>query len=429
MANKNIFCNVPWTNLHIYWDGSFGACCSEVHAPHVEPKKYNINNMTVSEWYSSTPIKTMRSQIKTENKLSQCEVCYKEEKIGYESRRIKENFKSIIFTELAFEKSYLQSPMWNDFESESTNRLPIDWHIDFGNECNLACKFCRPVASSLISNIFKKWKLIDQSANQNWTLNPIAWQNFLDSITSVPNLNRLHFMGGEPLLSKRFPELLDFLLDNDRHNISISFVTNGTILNQNLINKLKKFSSCDVEVSLESISKNNHYIRQGSDTNIVLNNIKLLCDQQTDKFHVILRTVPNILNINNYHEYINWAWEMKLPIQGIPLIDPKYLQISVLPLEYRKTLIPKYEEVKNKITPRKINEISTGRNIGALDTSLRRECSAMISMLNRPEPDNVLELRKELSQWLIRWDKEFNLNAYDYYPEYKEFLDEIQYRV
>lgn len=429
MANKNIFCNVPWTNLHIYWDGSFGACCSEVHAPHVEPKKYNINNMTVAEWYRSTPIKTMRSQIKTENKLSQCEVCYKEEKIGYESRRIKENFKSIIFTELAFEKSYLQSPMWNDFESESTNRLPIDWHVDLGNECNLACKFCRPVASSLISNIFKKWKLIDKSANQNWTSNPIAWQNFLDSIISVPNLNRLHFMGGEPLLSKRFPELLDFLLDNGRHNISISFVTNGTILNQNLINKLKKFSSCDVEVSLESISKNNHYIRQGSDTNIVLNNIKLLCDQQTDKFHVILRTVPNILNINNYHEYINWAWEMKLPIQGIPLIDPKYLQISVLPLKYRKKLIPKYEEVKNKITPRKINEISTGRNIGALDTSLRRECSAMISMLNSPEPDNVLELRKELSQWLIRWDKEFNLNAYDYYPEYKEFLDEIQYRV
>ena len=135
MANKNIFCNVPWTNLHIYWDGSFGACCSEVHAPHVEPKKYNINNMTVAEWYRSTPIKTMRSQIKTENKLSQCEVCYKEEKIGYESRRIKENFKSIIFTELAFEKSYLQSPMWNDFESESTNRLPIDWHVDLGNEC------------------------------------------------------------------------------------------------------------------------------------------------------------------------------------------------------------------------------------------------------------------------------------------------------
>ena len=31
MTDKNIFCNSPWYELHIYWDGSLGFCCQEAH--------------------------------------------------------------------------------------------------------------------------------------------------------------------------------------------------------------------------------------------------------------------------------------------------------------------------------------------------------------------------------------------------------------
>ena len=429
MANKDIFCNVPWTNLHIYWDGSFGGCCSEQHPPHQEPNKYNLQSMTATQWYNSPPLSNMRDQIKSNSSLTQCEGCYREEEVGYESKRIRENFKSVIFTQQAFDKSYLQSPMYQDFQSNVTNRLPIDWHIDLGNECNLACKMCNPQASSKISSIFKKWHLIADSANRNWTQDPPSWQNFLDSIMSVPNLNRLHFMGGEPLLNKRFVELLDFLLDNNRHSISISFVTNGTVTNQQVVDRLLKFRSCDIEVSLESIHHNNHYIRQGSNTEDVLKNIIWLRSQQTDQFHVILRSVPQLLNINNYDQYIAWAWKLGLPIQGIPLINPAYLQISVLPVELRKTFVDRYQLIKDSIPPAEIQELSTGRNAGTLNTLLRRECDTMIAMLLAPEPDNVAELQTQLADWLMRWDQEFKLDAHDYYPEYAEFLNDIQYRV
>ena len=79
MANQKIFCNVPWTNLHIYWDGSFGACCSEHQPPHNNPKKYNIKNMSVTEWYNSQPICTIREQIKGSTPLALCQGCYNEE--------------------------------------------------------------------------------------------------------------------------------------------------------------------------------------------------------------------------------------------------------------------------------------------------------------------------------------------------------------
>jgi len=426
MADRQIFCNVPWTNLHVYWDGSFGACCSEQHPPHNEPDKYNLNNITLDAWYNSRPLQHMREQIKSNQKLTQCVGCYKEESLGYESRRIRENFKSVIFTQLAFDRSYNQSPM--SFET-TANKMPVDWHVDLGNECNLACKMCTPRASSRISNIFTKWDIIDQSANQNWTQNPVAWQNFLDSIMSVPDLNRLHFMGGEPLLNKKLIELLDFLLVNKRNNLSISFVTNGTIVNQLLIDKLTQFRSCDIEFSLESIHNNNHYIRQGVDTKIVIDNIQRVVKQQTQQLHVVLRSVPQLLSVNTYDQYLTWAWEMQLPVQAIPLKRPDYLQISVLPFELRQQFVKRFEKVKTSIAPIVRAGISTGRNVGELNALLHKECDAIINMLTAPEPENAQALRKELCTWLMRWDQEFNLNAYEYYPEYQEFLNEIQYKI
>ena len=420
---------MPWINTHIYWDGSFGMCCSERHAPHAEPQRYNLQNMTIPVWHKQQPMANVRIAIRDDTPLSACQVCYQEEAHGYESRRIKENFKSVIFTEQAFERSYAQSPARAQFEDETLTASPIDWHVDLGNECNLACKMCTPRYSSKISNHYVKWQLIDQSKNNNWTADPVAWQNFLDSVTATPKLNRIHFMGGETLLNKRLPEFLDFLIDNNRTALSISFVTNGTVMRQDILDKLKQFRSCDIEISLESIHSNNDYIRQGSSTEQVLSNIKMLADQQTDTFKVVLRSVPQLLNINNYDQYLLWAWENMLPVQGVPLLTPKYLQIQVLPLALRQQFVDQYQRVKDTIGEPTVSELATGRNVSRLAQSLRRECDAMINLLCAPEPNDVEELRQQLATWLQRWDREYGFDAHNYYPEYREFLDAIQYTI
>lgn len=434
MPNQKIFCNVPWTNTHVYWDGSFGMCCSEKRKPHNDSAKYNLKNYTIIQWYNEDHMKNMRQLMHGNEKLVGCAGCYHEESHNYESRRVKENFKSVIFTEQAFERSYEQSPMHSAFEDSretgATERKPIDWHIDLGNECNLACKMCNPRASSKISALFTKWHLIESSANSNWTADPQAWENFKTSILETPHINRMHFMGGEPLLSKRFPELLDFLLENNRQDTSISFVSNGTMIDHNLVAKLQKFRTCDIEVSLESIHSNNHYIRQGSNTEHVMQNIEWLISQQTDRFHVVLRSVPQLLNVHNYDQYLRWAWDKQVSVQGIPLTDPAYLQISVLPFHTRQQLIPQYrqlqQELASKIT---MQTLTTGRNVSNLAQSIHRECDAVVSMLSAPEPDNVEDLRKELVEWMIRWDTEFKLDACEYFPEYAEFFKSYGYKI
>jgi molybdenum cofactor biosynthesis enzyme MoaA len=434
MPNQKIFCNVPWTNTHIYWDGSFGMCCSEKRKPHTDSTKYNLKNFTVIQWYTQAPMNSVRQLMHGDDKLASCAGCYHEEAHGYESRRIKENFKSVIFTEQAFERSYEQSPMYSAFEHSKetgvTDRRPIDWHVDLGNECNLACKMCNPNASSKISALFTKWQLIKSTANSNWTGDPTAWENFKASILETTNLNRIHFMGGEPLLSKRFPELLDFLLQNNKQNLSISFVSNGTIVDHKLIDKLKQFRSCDIEISLESIHDNNHYIRQGSNTEYVMQNIEWLSKQQTDTFHVVLRSVPQLFNVNNYDQYLRWAWEKKLPVQGIPLTDPAYMQISVLPVALRQKLVKQYQKLQEDLSSHiTIQTITTGRIVSNLAQLIHRECDAVISMLTAPEPANVEELRKQLIEWMIRWDTEFKLDACKVFPEYAEFFKSYEYKI
>ena len=432
MPNKKIFCNVPWTNTHIYWDGSFGMCCSEKSKIYhnSQSAEFNLKNYTITDWYNSKPLQQARSDMMVDNKLLSCRGCYYEEYHGYESRRIKENFKSVIFTEQAFEKSYQQSHWKERFESTLADP-PIDWHIDLGNECNLACKMCNPNASSLVADKYRRWG-IDSEIRKNWVNDQESYDNLIKSIDSVA-VRRIHFMGGEPMLSKRFRDIVNYLIEHNKHtNLSISFVTNGTIVDQEFIDKLKTFKSFDIEISLESIYKNNNYIRQGSEVTHLLNNIKSLMDQQTETFKVILRSVPQLLNVNNYDQYILWAWKNNVSIQGIPLIEPDYLKISVLPKELRLGLISRYQSVVRQIqeeTMSSLTTVTTGRNTKHLDLQLIRECQSIIDFLKSDEPSNVIELRTQLRDWLIQWDSEFNLNAYDYYPEYAEFLKDIGYNV
>jgi len=430
MPDQRIFCSVPWTNTHIYWDGSFGLCCSEREQPHTDPAQYNIKNMTVGQWYNSVPMQAKRRAIQGAEPINGCRDCYKEEAHGHESRRIRENFKTVIFTERAFERSYIQSPMRDAFATV-TDRQPVDWHIDLGNECNLACKMCYPRASSKISSIYQKWKLIDATANRNWTADDQSWESFKTSILETKHLNRLHFMGGEPMLSKRFIELLDFLIAQGRTDISISFVSNGTMLYDQAVARLKQFRSCDIEISIESVKDNNHYIRQGSVTADVKRTILELAQYQSDTFNIVLRTVPQLLSVNNYDELIRWALQNKLAIQSIPLTEPEYLQICVLPLEIRTRLIPKYTELLaqlTKLVPDCVG-LTTGRNVANIEQMLARHTETVINMLSAPEPDNVVELREQLIHWLARWDNEFKLDAREIYPEYREFLLEHGYQV
>ena len=435
MPDKNIFCNVPWYDLHIYWDGSFGMCCSEDHKIyHESSHEYNIARMSIRDWYNSEPVKKFRMGILHNKQLSPCKGCYLEEAHGGHSRRLKENQKSVIFSQ-AFTDSFEQSPSYKHFEySMDTNGLvdtmPIDLHINLGNFCNLACKMCHNKASSTIASQEVKWGLVENKKylGVDWTRDDTTWNNFKQQLLEIPGLNNIHFMGGETLLTDRFEDLVDTMIENRRFDLCFSFVTNGTVFKPVLMNKLKLFKRVGIEVSIETLTEHNAYQRQGTKTAEVLENIsryRELCNGSS--ITVTLRSAPSLLTIGYYHTLLEYALEQKLLIKSNLCYNPSFLYAINLPVEIKQKYIKKYSNLVKQLDVFAINKDFNASDPHNYQQAIKQEVEMCLQLLGTITPVGNEYQLKAMVDHCRKWDQVYKLDARALYPELCDIWDQYAY--
>jgi hypothetical protein len=434
--SKKIFCNTPWYELHIYWDGSLGICCQEDHKLYAKDQtQYNIASMSIAEWFQSEPVKDFRRRILGNTRVSECSRCYIEEDHGGDSRRLRSNQKSVIFTKQAFEQSFKQSPGYGRFSYSfknqgATETHPIDLHIDLGNFCNLACKMCNAKASSTIASQEVRWGIESsrEYLGQDWTRNQQTWNRFKQDLLTIQGLNNIHFMGGETLLTDRLEDLIDFMIDNNKFDLNLSFVTNGTVLNLKLIEKLKHFQRVGIEVSIETVDEHNAYQRQGTDTNLVLANIDRyleLCNGSS--VTLALRPAPSLLTVGYYHSLLKYALDKALIVKSNLCYDPRYLAIDILPTHIKqlyqgkyKDLISQFDQIKNLVD----YNASDPNNYQQVIKQQAQMCLNLLESPTPPDSESQLEL---MVRHCERWDRIYGLNARVLYPEFEEILDRYGY--
>lgn len=117
-------------------------------------------------------------------------------------------------------------------------------YLDITNKCNLNCKHCLNSASS-----------IGKTQLGVSTINKIIQQ------AKLLHVKKIKLGGGEPLIHPDIIEILRLLGDN---NYLISLTTNGLLLNNELIEKLKEFN-VSLSLSLET-SKSTHEALRGKNT-------------------------------------------------------------------------------------------------------------------------------------------------------------------
>jgi sulfatase maturation enzyme AslB (radical SAM superfamily) len=429
MANQQIFCNTPWYEAHIYWDGSLGICCQESRKLHSDNQKYNIKNLSLTEWFNTEPVRQFRKSLLGNTPTDICSRCHHEEAMGGTSRRHRANQKSVIFTNTAFKSSYEQSPGIDHFKlSEidgSTDTLPIDLHVDLGNYCNLACKMCWSGASSRIATQYVRWGYQDhrQYLGVDWTKDPVVWNRFLNELLDIPKLKNIHFMGGETLLTSRFEEFVDFMIAHERFDICLSFVTNGTTFNESLINKLKRFARVGLELSIETVTEHNTYVRQGTDTKLVLANIQKY-QQYCNRSSITLTIRPAIsaLTVGYYHTLLDYCLEHQLIIKSLLVTTPAYLDIKVLPDSVKSQYKDRYQKILEQVSEVDINVDYNESDPNNYRQSIKVQVLQVLVMLNQPSDQNLL---KELVEICRRWDNEFGYDAIELYPELAEVF--VQY--
>lgn len=436
VPNQKIFCNTPWYELHIYWDGSLGICCQERNKLYSSTDtRYNIATMSIMEWFNSQPVKDFRLNILGNTLVDVCSKCTRDEHYGNDSRRFKSNQKSVIFTKTAFEPSWQQSPGRKHFEysinnSGTTTSYPIDLHIDLGNYCNLACKMCNAEASSTIASQEVKWGIETSRPflGQDWTRDQEVWENFKQQLLQIPGLNQIHLMGGETLLTPRFEDLVDFMIEHKRFDQCFSFVSNGTVYKPELMSKLSKFKRVGIELSIESLGTQNSYVRQGTDTALVLKNIELYKSWCNDSnINVTIRTAPGALTISTYADLLRYSLQNKFIVKSNMISNPKYLDIVVLPDNIKSVYLLALDRLLDELTL-----VDTTIDYNASDPNnilmvIKEQVVQCRAALLSPRPPDADQLLAQLVQHCKKWDQVYKLDARSIYPELAEIWDKYGY--
>jgi hypothetical protein len=393
--------------------------------------------MSIQEWFNSEPVRKFRTGIMGDQPLTECRRCYAEETHDGNSRRLKSNQKSVIFTRTAFADSIEQSPGYDKFLHSANNQghtttNSIDMHIDLGNFCNLACKMCKPEASSTIASQQVQWGIESsrQYLGTDWTKNQNVWDRFKQQLLNLPGLNNIHFMGGETLLTSKFEDLVDFFIEHQRFDLCFSFVTNGTVFKSALLDKLKLFRRVGIEVSIETVDDHNAYQRQGTDTELVLKNIDNYLEWcNGSSITVALRPAPSLLSIGYYTELLEYALANQLVVKSNLCYNPRFLSAEILPESIKKQYQIKYQQFLKKL-----KDIIVGQDYNASDPNnykqiIIEQAKMCLSILQTPSPADSDQQLEAMVRHCERWDRVYGYDARKLYPEFHKILDQYDYSI
>jgi hypothetical protein len=103
-----------------------------------------------------------------------------------------------------------------------------------------------------------------------------------------------------------------------------------------------------------------------------------------------------------------------------------------LPLQLRRTLVPRFLDLQDELenlVAKETHTIAFGSDPNRISQVLLNETKSMIKLLQQPEPDNAQQLQQEMIDWMMRWDQEFDLDARNYFPEHRHWLEKMGYHV
>lgn len=435
MPNSKIFCNIPWFEININHDGSYDLCgCQNDKIVGTEQGQiYNIKQIPIKEYWNGPRLQEARLRKLGDTPDSMCKMCQQKESVGYESNRIKENLKSVIFKE-SFDRSYLQSPNYQHFEYSKHNHGLTDSHIhslhvNLGNTCNFACRMCTPYASTRLQTEYLQlgWSQpTDRFAH--WTDTEAGWNNFLNFLEEQShNIKVVHIVGGEVEFMPKFEFLIDYFIQAGlADTVNISFTTNGSVDYSKYFGKLDQYKRCEVGISIESVDPIGDYIRQGGNIANILTNIQTMNNNCTANMQLVIRTVPSLLSLPSYANLIKWAWAMKLPIDNSVLVKPEWQQAILLSDTIKEKIVTEVSAILAEL-PFTSNKFNNQKDPNSIAVSIRNECESIIKLAQKPAPDTATKLRQECAKKLSQWDQMKKISIRNYSEDLYNFLLEFGY--
>ncbi len=246
-----MFCSALYNHTNVRGGNRIYPCCR--YKTPIQKFDGNVGNILHSEQY-----KKLRQDMES-NWLPGCGKCKQEEELGVESLRQKFNAK---YDPALPKLKYLE--------------------VGFDNICDLTCDGCWEEWSS-------SWW-----AKKNPQLPAKQGITSTDKFTNIPNsINRVVFLGGEPLMTNRHRKFLESL--DSLESLTVEYFTNGMHKLQDTdIDLLSKCKQVHFTVSIDAVGTLNDKVRSGSVWSKVLDTL----NQIAGKFDYTIHTT---VHKNNWH--------------------------------------------------------------------------------------------------------------------------------
>ncbi len=332
--------------MYINPDGSVLPCCVADHHRHLG----NVRNNSLEEIWNNEKYKTLRKKMLSGESCEECKGCYQQEERGIESVRQSKN------------KKYKEFMHFVDrTESDgSLNKMELKhFDIRWSNICNFKCRSCSSTYSSTwaqedkAQGLSKEIFIIAGGADNNSLYEQIKSQ--------LSNIKTFYFAGGEPLLTDKHYDILEYLIQTGNTDVEIEYNTNLSRLDyksKSVLDLWKHFSNILVNASLDSWEDRAEYIREGTQWSDIVNNITRI---KSETPHVRLNSgsVISVFNVFTVTDFLDYMLETGLfEVNSYQpffynIMNPNFYSADIIDEKLKKQIIQK---IKSKTYSKNIDK-------------------------------------------------------------------------
>lgn len=411
MKYPKTLCTAPWTNFQLDVNGAVRPCC-KFEQPN-KASKYqfpNLKEASIDEIWKSDTFVQLRKDFLAGEKPVECRACWEEESSGAKSYRQSMDFRSKIDEDYDF----------NDIQPET----PFSLDLKLSNVCNLKCRICGPVASSLWlkeymedpnlsskfddylyenRHYFLKNKLTQDPANRE------TFQKWL------PHLQLIELTGGEPLLSTENIEVLELCHESGySKDIRLLLVTNGTIFKPKLTAVMEGFQSVIVNFSIDDIGARFEYQRYPGNWENSNKVIERYLSECSDKFEFHCHSTVSVYNVFYLPELIDWfidksrirPWSLIFNI----LYYNRNMSIQVLPDSAKAAVRKKLRAY-----------------MAQMDSEFEYIRKSLEDVINYMDSGDIKERESLWSSFLLQNKERDQFREQTYYKVFPEFVDQMKH--
>jgi len=399
LIESKVFCMIPWTHIHGFPTGEAYPCC----LGEMEHPIGNMRTNTLEEIWNGDAYKDMRQNMLNDNSCKECTRCYEQEEQGFFSMRNSSN------KHFGHHIEKVDQGIDPDFEL-------VYWDIRFSNQCNMKCRSCGPMFSSLWYDDHVKMHGKAPSHNRiEWAgknKNDI-WEQMIPHIDCI---EQVYFAGGEPLIMQEHYNILKELVKREKFDVKLIYNTNFSVTtwkDLDVLEMWKLFDSVSVGASLDAMGERAELMRSGTVWSQTMANRDRMLKVCPNVDFYISPTVSlmNIDHVVDFHkDWINRGF-----------LKPQDLNVNILqsPEWYRADCLP--QTLKNNITKKIQEHIEWLSPQDHLQRATNGFKSSLSFMNNTDNTHNLNRFNQVTSQL----DSVRNEKFYDIFPELKGIQDYV----